>query len=562
MYRKISRFLIVVGIGTLGVFGFSSLKETTEAQSNRNSTDKRPNVIMVISDDMGYTDMGAFGGEIPTPNLDNLAEQGMMLTNFHTGATCSPSRSMILTGVDNHRAGLGTMLGRLTDNQRGKPGYEGIINDRVVTIPTLLKDGGYHTYMTGKWHLGEEPEKTPTGQGFEQVFGILQGGADHYAKTTFGPGDEATYFSNGQIIEAPDNFYSTKNYTDKMIEFIEQNRKTGKPFYGYLAYTAPHEPLQVPQEYIDKYISTYSVGWDKIREQRFERMQKLGIIPDYLELPPRWQMVPAWNSLNPEEQRYEAKKMAIYAGMIDYMDEEVGKLISYLKQIGEYENTIIIYFSDNGATPNEFSELEAWKEWLQQIGYDNSYENIGNPNSFVGVGPGWAQASITAFSGAKGSMGEGGIRGHFAVTYPGKIVPASRTDAFASVKDLVPTILDYAGVPNPGSNYKGRPIHPIEGKSMRPLWEGHSNSIYSDKEPIAFELYGNTNKTLFMGDWKILKLGDKPWGNGPSEPWKLYNLRIDPTETKDLSQMYPEKLKEMIELYEKQEKDWGFVPAQ
>ena len=554
---------MVVGIGTLGIFGFSSLKETTEAQINRNSREKRPNIIMVISDDMGYSDMGGFGSEIQTPHLDALASQGMMLTNFHTGPTCSPSRSMILTGIDNHRAGLGTMFEKLTDNQRGKPGYEGILNDRVVTIATILKEGGYHTYMTGKWHLGEEPGQRPTDRGFEQVFGILQGGADHYAvlddvcaANRAACGTEVTYFSNGQIIEPPDNFYSARSYTDKMIEFIESNRRTGKPFFGYLAHTSPHAPIQGPEEYTQKYLDTYSVGWDEIRAQRFERQKELGIIPDYLELPPRWPMVEPWNSLSPEEQRVEAKKMAVYAGMIHYLDEQVGKLIDYLKEIGEYENTIIVYFSDNGAS------FHLPRKITEDSGYDNSYENIGNPTSFTNLGFGWGQVMTTPHFGAKGGMSEGGIRGHFVVSYPGTVVPGGRSGAFASVMDLAPTFLDYSGIPHPGTNYKGRSIHPIDGKSMRSLWEGYANQVYGDDEHIAFEVYGTTNKALFMGDWKILKLGDEPWGNGPNEPWKLYNLAIDPTETKDLSRMYPQKLQKMITLYEQEERDWGWVPAE
>ncbi len=563
MYQKISRFLMVIGVGTLGIIGFSSLQEKTEAQINNRTTKKRPNIIMIISDDMGYADLGAFGAEISTPNLDALVKQGKMFTNFHAGPTCSPSRSMILTGVNNHRAGLGTMLGRITDNQRGKPGYEGLLNDRVVTLATLLKDAGYHTYMTGKWHLGEEPEQTPMGRGFEESFSILEGAGGHFGKIGFGPGSQATYVLNDEEVEPGDDFYTTRTYTDMMIQFIEKNRRSGKPFFGYLAHTAPHEPLQhADPKYTEKYLKTYSKGWDKIRAERFERQKELGIIPDYIELPERWSIVKAWNRLSKEEQRYNAKKMAIYAGMIEYMDLQVGRFIDYLKEIGEYDNTIIIYFADNGASGKDFALLPAWQKWIKEIGYDNSYENLGNSNSFEGISHGWAQAMTTPHYSDKGTVAEGGLRGHFAVVYPGIITPGSRSDAFASVLDLTPTILDYANVRHPGNNYKGRKIYPVEGKSMRSVWEGDADTVYADDEPIGFELYGNTNKALFMGDWKILKLGDEPWGNGASEPWKLFNLAIDPTETKDLSQLYPRKLEKMIELYEQKEKEWGFVPAQ
>ena len=562
MYRKISRFLMVVGIGTLGVLGFSSLKETTEAQTNGNSPDDRPNVIMIVSDDMGYADMGAFGSEIPTPNLDSLAKQGMMLTNFHTGPTCSPSRSMILTGVDNHRAGLGTMRSSLTDNQKGKPGYEGMLNKNVVTVATVLKDAGYHTYMTGKWHLGENKGYWPSDRGFEEVFGILQGEGDHFGTMEAVCGEliaarkcgwEINYVSNDEIVEVPEDFDSGVTYTEKMIEFIEKNRNSGKPFFGFLAHTLPHVPLQAPKEYVDKYIETYSVGWDEIRKQRFERQKELGLIPDYLELPPRWSMVEAWETLSPDEQKMQAKKMAVYAGMVEYMDVQIGKLVDYLKEIGEYENTIIIYFNDNGPSYRLPAPLTE--------GYDNSYENLGNPNSLIATEYEWAQVMNTPHYATKGTVAQGGIHGHFAVVHPGEIVPGSQSDAFTSVLDVVPTILDYAEAPHPAPNYEDRSIHPMDGRSMRSLWEGTADYVYADNEPVAFELYGNTNKALYMGDWKILKLGDAPWGSGPSEPWKLFNLRIDPTETKDLSQLYPEKLEEMVKLYEKQEEDWGFVPA-
>jgi arylsulfatase len=562
MYRRFSRFLVVLGIGTLGVLGFSSLKETTEAQTNNSSTDKRPNVVMIISDDMGYADMGAFGSEISTPNLDALAKQGMMLTNFHTGPTCSPSRSMILTGVSNHQAGLGTMYNKITDNQRGSSAYLGVMNDKVVTLATLLKDAGYHTYMTGKWHLGEEPGQMPIDRGFEESFAILEGAADHYGRTTFGPTGTATYALGDQIVEPGDDFYTARTYTDMMIQFIEKNRTSGKPFFGYLAHTVPHEPLQAADlKYTEKYMDVYSKGWDQIRAERFERQKELGIIPEYLELPERWPIAKAWDSLSEEEQRYEAKKMAVYAGMIEYMDSQVGKFVDYLKEIGEYENTIIIYFSDNGASGKDFAALPSWKKWIEEIGYDNSYENLGNPDSYEGITHEWSQAMTTPHYADKGTVAEGGIRGHFAVVYPGTITPGGRSNAFASVKDLTPTVLDYAGLTHPGTNYKGQEIHPIKSKSMRPLWEGTTDYIYADDEPIGFELYGYTNKALFMGDWKILKLGDKPWGKGEDVPWKLFNLAIDPTETKDLSQLYPDKLEEMIKLYEEQEKEWGYVPA-
>ncbi|MBZ8182528.1 arylsulfatase [Oscillatoria salina] len=559
--RKISRFFFLASFTTFTVLGFSSVREGAEAQERRGSGSDRPNIIMIVGDDMGYSDLGAYGSEIPTPNLDDLAKQGMMFTNFHTAPACSPTRSMLLTGVNNHLAGLGTMDHRIAPSQKDKPGYEGYLNDRVVSVATLLRDAGYNTYMTGKWHLGESEGHRPHERGFEKTFVMLEGGGNHYNTYGFsGHKPINTYMKNGQNLEKlPEGFYSTKTYTDEMINFIESDRQDGKPFFAYLAYTAPHAPFQAPQEYIEKYMGKYDAGWDVIRAQRFENQKELNLIPEYLELPPRWPMVDPWNSLSAEERRIQAKKMAIYAAMIDYMDETVGRFLDYLKETGEYDNSIIIFFSDNGGSDHD--KAEEVKDWLEEIGFDNSYENMGNGDSFVSFGHEWAQVITTPHWAAKSTQAEGGVRGAFFMAFPGVIQPGSRSDAFTSVLDMTPTLLEYAGVRHPGTTYNGRTIHGMEGKSMRPILEGWAQRIYGENEPIAFELYGTVNKALYMGDWKILKLGDRPWGRGNNESWKLFNLRSDPRELVDLSQEYPLLLQRMVSYYNQYEQSVGFVPA-
>ncbi|MEC4984425.1 MAG: arylsulfatase [Oscillatoria sp. PMC 1068.18] len=558
--RKVSRFFFLASFTTFAVLGFSSVREGAEAQERRGSGG-RPNIVMIVADDMGYSDLGSYGSEIPTPNLDALAKESMTFTNFHTAPACSPTRSMLLTGVDNHLAGLGTMDHRIATSQQGRQGYEGYLSSRVVTVASLLKDAGYHTYMTGKWHLGEGEGQRPHERGFENTFVMLEGGGNHYNTYGFsGHKPINTYMKNGQkLAKLPEGFYSTKTYTDEMIGFIEDKRQDDKPFFAYLAYTAPHAPFQAPQEYIDKHMGKYDAGWDVIRAQRFEKQKELGLIPEYLDLPPRWSMVPAWNSLSAEERRIEAKKMAIYAAMIDYMDETVGRFIEYLKETGEYENTIIIFFSDNGGSDHD--KAAEVKDWLDEIGFDNSYENMGNGNSFVSFGHGWAQVITTPHWAAKSTQAEGGLRAAFFAAFPGVIQPGGRSDGFSSVLDMTPTLLEYAGVRHPGSTYNGKEIYPLQGKSMRPLLEGWAERIYGENEPIAFELYGTVNKALYMGDWKILKLGDRPWGQGANEPWKLFNLRSDPRELVDLSQEYPLLLERMVSYYEQYERDVGFVPA-
>ncbi|HLO48206.1 MAG TPA: arylsulfatase [Kamptonema sp.] len=557
MYRRIPNFVLIVSFTSLSIIGFSVIK-STQAKSDTGKN-RRPNIVVLTADDMGYTDLGAFGGEIPTPNIDSLAKGGTMLTNFHVLPSCSPSRSQLLTGVDHHQNGLGNMEEILTPNQKGKPGYEGHLNDKVVTLPTLLKDAGYHTFMAGKWHLGKDPGTLPSDKGFEQSFALLQGGGGHYNDMPFDPYSGATYVENGKTVKLPTNFYSTVSYTNKLIEYIDKNHGDGKPFLAYAAYTAPHEPLQAPQAEIDKHINKYKQGWDNIRQQRFNRMKQLGLIPDYLELPPRFPRVPAWDTLKPEQKQYEAKTMAIYAAMTTIVDNNIGRLIEHLKNIGEYNNTIFVFLSDNGAAGDNYAEddPQAYEAWFKKMGINNSYENIGNANSFIGYGQPWAQVGSTPFQWFKGKMSEGGIRAPMIVFYPGAAKSKSKIDAFTNSLDFTPTLLDYAGVKHPGTNYKGRTIFPIQGRSLRPILEGKVERIYSPNDPIGMELYGTGNSALFLGDWKIV-LMKQPWGDGT---WKLYNLSLDPTELKDLSKMYPLQLKKMIALYEKYEKEKGVVPA-
>lgn len=555
MHKKLSQFLVIVSFSAVSLIGFGSWRKSSQAQSDRPS-EKRPNIVMVIADDMGYSDLSLYGGEVSTPNIEALAKKGMMFTKFYASAACSPTRAQLLSGVDNHLSGLGSMGEYLGPEQKGKPGYEGYLNDRVVTIPTLLKDAGYHTYMVGKWHLGAKEGYLPSDRGFEQSFALLEGAASHYNQMGFSPArPKANYTNNGQPANVPPNFYSTEFYTNKLIEYLDRDRSTRKPFFIYAAYTSPHEPLQISQADIQKYMSKYDMGWDRLRQQRFDRMKKLGIIPANIELPPRWPRIPAWDSLTPEQQRYEAKKMAIYGAMMENLDKNIGRLIAHLKQIGEYDNTIFIFLSDNGAEGNNRIESERYQTWLKQEGIDNRYENLGNANSFVGLGRPWAQVGATPFLWYKGRVSEGGIRVPAIFSYPGVIKEGTKTAALGTVKDFMPTILDYAGVRYPGISYKGNPIYPMEGKSLRPVLEGKRDRVYGENDAVGFELFGSGNRALIQGDWKILLLSP-PWGDGQ---WKLFNLREDPRELVDLSKQYPQRLTKMISLYEQYEKEKGVV---
>lgn len=246
---------------------------------------ERPNFLVIVADDMGYSDMGMFGGEISTPNLDALAQQGVRYTNYYVAPTCSPTRAMLMSGMDNHLAGMGNMYERIAPNQEGQPGYEGVLNHQIAPLPAILKANGYHTYMAGKWHLGKSPEHIPAARGFERDFTLLDAAGAHFSRKPYDDANDETQFTaDGKYIDKlPKGYYSSKTFTDKMIEFIESNRGDGKPFFAYMAHQAPHDPLQVPDDWLRKYKGRYDAGWDKIREQRLARMKEMNLIPEIAE---------------------------------------------------------------------------------------------------------------------------------------------------------------------------------------------------------------------------------------------------------------------------------------
>ena len=350
---------------------------------------RQPNIVLIVADDLGYTDPGFMGGEISTPNLDWLAKRSTLLTNFYVAPTCSPTRAMLLTGTDHHLAGIGSMAEAIAPNQQGQPGYEGYLNERVVTIGTLLQSADYHTYMTGKWHLGYSEDQSPRARGFDRSFAMLPGGGSHFEMTTVPelPPNES-YREDGEYLdEFPDNFYSSDFYTQRIIDYIDDQRGDGRPFFGYLAFTAPHWPLHVPEEYRDNYRGAYDESYGVWRRRRIERGKELGIIPESAQLPPSLSPEPSWDDLSTEGQRYAARKMELYASMVEIMDANIGRLVTFLDEGDLLSNTVVIFLSDNGA---EGVPVEALMpgEWL--AGFDNSLTNIGSPSSLVGYGSRWA----------------------------------------------------------------------------------------------------------------------------------------------------------------------------
>ena len=511
--------------------------------------DTRPNILLIVADDMGYSDIGSFGGEIATPTLDDLAKEGLQLTNFHVLPTCSPTRSVLLSGMDNHRAGIGTMGEFVTDEVRQRPdfhaGYAGHLNFEVAALPEVLKASGYHTYMSGKWHLGLTEETSPHARGFEQTFILAPGGGSHWSdRKPVSPPLTMVYRRNGKAVASlPEDFYSTKHYTDVLLKFIDQNKKDGKPFFAYLSYTAPHDPLHAPKAYIEKYKGKYDEGWDVLREKRLQSLKDLGIVNKNAKPFPRLPSVSAWDKMSHEERAEAARDMEVYAAMIDYMDEQIKRVFDYLKEIGEYENTLIVFFSDNGANGAPRTAYPGQTDAYLNS-FDNTIENRGLPNSYIEPGPGWAQASMSPSRLFKAFTSEGGIKSPLLVKLPGKMTNAGTMNhSFIHVRDIMPTMLDLAGVAH-SERFQGRKVRPMQGSSVLDMIAGKIDSPYAGASQVGYELFGL--KAFFFGDWKVLRM-PKPFGTGE---WELFNLKQDPAELNDLSKEHPQKLKELVTLWE------------
>lgn len=538
------------------------------------SEDQRPNILLIVGDDFGWSDIGAFGAEISTPNLDQLAKEGRIGTNYHTAPTCSPARAAMLTGVDWHVGGLGNMYELIAQNQVGKPGYETYINDKVVTVQELLRDAGYHTIQSGKWHLsgdGMQPGTTPYDRGFEHAFTLVGDGGNHFTNGSIFPGGHTIYVENDTRVDRPGNgtLFSNDLYTDKMIEYINQTQGDGKPLFMYLAYQVAHSPFMSPPETIEKYDEIYSAGWDQIREQRFEKQKEMGIWPANMTLPLGQPPNEAWDSLSEEEKEYAASILAVRASMIENMDQNIGRLLDHLKQTGQYDNTVIVFASDNSGS--EAAQLPEGVLGFNGVDYtaipgfveniNNSLPNLGHLNTSINYGSWGPFVSSTPLSGFKASLYEGGTRAPFIIKEPtDPAAPPSANNKTASsirssmfVTDLTPTFLDYAEVPQPGSTYNGTEVHPIMGKSIRPLLNGSTNEIHGIDEPIGMEMFNNT--AVFKGQWVAINDKSHPTGKG----WQLYNIVTDPAQTKNLADQDPDLLQQMISDYQSYAEEVGVV---
>lgn len=504
----------------------------------------RPNFLVVVVDDMGYSDLQPFGGEIRTPVIQALADRGARFRNFHTSSLCAPTRSMLLSGCDNHQAGLGVMQPLHAMNQYLQPGYEGYLNLSVPTMAELLGAGGYHTYMAGKWHVGITDQTRPAARGFERSYAFLGGGASHFHDARPLAASEAVqtlYVEDDRPItdELPEDFYSSRVYVDKLIEYIgEQDDEA--PFLAYLPFTAPHDPLQVPDEWLDRYAGIYDGGYDSIRGPRLERMKQLGLIADDLEANPGSGLFPTWDELDEDQRRREARTMEIYAAMVEYLDAELGRLLDFLDERGDLDDTVVFFLSDNGANPKQPEFYQPNTPEQIERDFDNSLDNHGRIGSFISMGGAWAEVAGTPLSYFKTTTYEGGTQTPFIVA-GGPVTRAGViTDELLHVADLVPTMLDWAGVDRP-TRFNGRDVPPLYGRSLAPMLTGTTRQpVRTGMDSLCFEM--GECRSVLVGEWKLLWTAP-PYGKG--ERWQLFNLAEDPRELEDLAEAMPGKVAQL-----------------
>jgi len=517
----------------------------------------RPNIVLLLADDWGFSDVGSFGGEIATPNIDELARRGMRFSNFHVSASCSPTRAMLLTGVDNHRNGVGNMRETIPRSHVGKPGYLGVLDTNVVTVASLLQDSGYRTYVVGKWHVGKEPHNLPPARGFDRSLIQADSGSDNWetAKRYLDLTDKVNWFEDGKEAVMPADYYSSKFFVDKTIEYIASGAKqvqNKKPFFAYVAFQANHIPLQAPQEFIAKYKGRYDKGWTVLRQERRDRAIALGLIPKGTPML-TMRSTADWDALSAQDKKYQARRMEVYAAMADAMDFHVGRLVAHLKQTGDYDNTVFLFTSDNGAEASDPYAVLSGRLWLDWQ-YNKGIDQLGARGAYSIIGPSWASAAASPLSTYKFYSGEGGIRVPLIISGPGDIKPNSIHGSLAHVKDIAPTLLELAQIVRPGVTYQGKAIEPMTGASLMPVLTGKAARVHGPNHVIGYELSGN--QAVFKGDLKLIK-NIAPIGDGQ---WHLYDIRNDPGETKDLRSQLPDVFQAMQADYAAYAKANGVLP--
>lgn len=512
----------------------------------------QPNVLMILLDDLGYTDLGAYGGEVETSNIDALAQDSAQFTDFYATPLCAPTRAALMTGQDPHQVGLGSMEGMTPPGvSETTPGYKGSLEGEFTGIAEVMSDAGYETFQVGKWHLGGEEEQTPQALGFDQNFTLYDAGASYFSdgyrlfNRGEDPVDTVIYERNGTALdELPEDFFATRAYTDEMLEMIESNEESEQPFFAYLGYTAPHDPLHVEnKELIDHYLEIYldDYNFETLRAERIERMAELGLIDE--EVATAWpDNAPTWDSLTPEQREDLVYRMAVYAAVIHETDEQVGRIIDQLKETGEYDDTLIVLASDNGpsaSTQDMYEGLGTEEGWHDRVypligdkesyGLEGSFPSIALPNALVSSGP---------YFHAKNTLTEGGIRVPAMIKSPsdnGKYTHQI-IDSVGHITDLYPTFADYAGATLESADT-------LPGHSARGVLEGTSDVIGDDE--LGWEHFGQ--RAYRAGEWKLAFIPELMGGTGD---YALYNLANDPGETTDVIDQHPEIAEELTEKWE------------
>ncbi len=531
--EKVKLFRFLSGACTLGL----AVTACTQA-----GPDRSPNIILILSDDMGYSDIGCYGSEIRTPNLDRLAEQGLRMTHFYNASRSCPTRASLLTGLYQHQAGVGDMVSDL-----GYPSYQGYLNEQCITLAEALRMSGYITCMSGKWHVGGRPEVHPLKRGFDRFFGLIDGAGSYFERKAYRVNQKAPrWMLDTADYNPPETgFYLTDAITDYAIKFLEENRENERPFFLYLPYTAPHWPLHALPEDIARYRGKYLRGWDILREERYQSMLKTGILDSSVILSPRDEMAPAWTSLPETEKDMWDLRMAVYAAMIDRMDQNIGRVVNYLSEAGKLENTLIIFLADNGGCHEPIKNRGNYLPTTAETGTRGSFDAYEYP---------WANVSNTPFRMFKHWVHEGGISTPFIAFYPGMIRGGTISDQTAHIIDIMPTFIELAGGTYP-ENHNGQTIKPMEGISLIPVFKGKS---LKRENPVFWEHEGN--RAVRDRDWKLVSAYD--YGRKKFLKWELYNLKEDRSEIEDLSGKYPEIKNRMIDEYERWAARTGVVPRE
>ena len=454
---------------------------------------------------------------------------------------------MLLTGMDNHLAGLGTIREVLPPEHRGQPGYTMALEPGVETIATKLKRAGYRTYMTGKWHLGHGEGQLPIDHGFDRSFILDASGADHWENKPYMPYyRDAPWFEGREKAVLPEDFYSSSFIADQMQAYLEQDEDSAEPFFAYVAFLAVHIPVQAPREFTENYIETYAEGWDAIREQRWQRAQDLGLIRAGAPLAPQPDTIPRWHDLSADEQRLAAKSMAVNAGALEAMDAELGGLIDYIKSIGEYENTIFVVTSDNGPEAGDpWDGGVQW--WFGMQGYSREYATLGERGSYVALGAGGASANAGPSHLFKFHAAEGGLRVPMLMAGPG-IEPGRAVDSLSVMTDIAPTLLDLVG-----ADHDHPDANPMTGRTLQPILSGDTERVYADTDAVGFETSGQA--ALYKGQYKLVR-NIAPHGDGV---WRVFDIVDDPGETTDLGPERPELLADLMHAYRVYANDVGIL---